>query len=439
MTEILIIGVFSLGLLLCVGTGFSIIYPLLGGYVLFFTYGLIKDHSFHDMVKMSLSGVKTVRNILITFILIGIITAVWRASGTIPFIIYYATKVIVPSIMLLMTFLLCCLVSVLTGTAFGTAATMGVICMTMGKGMGLNSLLMGGAVLSGVFFGDRCSPMSTSALLISELTKTDIFSNIKSMIRTSLVPFGVTCILYLVLGFTSKSTGVSMEIQNVFSQNFNLSLVTILPAALIIILSLFKLSVKKTMVISICVASVIALAVQGTAPMELLRLMVIGFHPEDSSLSALLSGGGIISMVKVMAIICISSCYAGIFSDTGILDGIKGYITKMGQRISPFGTFIVISVFTSMISCNQTLSIMLAHQLCKDLSSDKNQLALDLENTAVVISPMVPWSIAAAVPLSSAGAPIGSIIMAFYLFLLPLWNCFYSMRNHQVMDNCHNF
>lgn len=83
----------------------------------------------------------------------------------------------------LASFLLCSLVSFLTGTAFGTAATMGVICMTMAKSMNVSDVLAGGAILAGIYFGDRCSPVSTSALLVSELTKTDLYENLKGMAK----------------------------------------------------------------------------------------------------------------------------------------------------------------------------------------------------------------------------------------------------------------
>jgi AGCS family alanine or glycine:cation symporter len=71
---------------------------------------------------------------------------------------------------------------------------MGVICATMANTMGIDLVLVGGAMLSGVYFGDRCSPVSTSALLVAELTGTNIFQNIKGMIRTALVPFA--CLLF---------------------------------------------------------------------------------------------------------------------------------------------------------------------------------------------------------------------------------------------------
>ena len=75
-----------------------------------------------------------------------------------------------------------------------------------------------------------------------------------------------------------------------------------------------------------------------------------------------------------------------------------------------------------MIACNQTLAIMLTQQLCGDLEADPNRVAANLENTAVVIAPLIPWSIAGGVPLASVDAPTVCILTAFYLYLIPLWN-----------------
>lgn len=124
---------------------------------------------------MTLQGIMTVRNILITFLLIGVLTAFWRACGTIPAIVGGASKWISSSQVVVLTFVMNGAVSFLLGSSFATAATMGVISMIMAQGMGTSPALAGGAILGGIYFGDRCSSVSTSALLVSELTKTDIY------------------------------------------------------------------------------------------------------------------------------------------------------------------------------------------------------------------------------------------------------------------------
>ena len=75
----------------------------------------------------------------------------------------------------------------------------------------------------------------------------------------------------------------------------------------------------------------------------------------------------------------------------------------------------------AIIACNQTLTIMLTHQVCGTVEPDAQQFAVDLGDTAVVLAPLVPWSIAGAVPLASIGAPTVCLAAACYLYALPLW------------------
>jgi len=420
--EMITFGIFLAVLLLSILLKVSILYALLFGYIIFFIYGLLKKHSIYEMIQMSLVGIKTIKNILLVFLLIGIITAVWRGAGTIPMIIYSTSKLIMPSAFILIVFLLNCLVSVLIGTSFGTAATIGVICMIVGNIMGQNPIFVGGAILSGIYFGDRCSPMSTSALLVSTLTKTDIFQNIKQMIRTSIIPFTVTCVVYLLLGIAGQGDFPSLDILQLFTANFALNWITFLPAALVILLSFFKINVKKIMIISILAASIICVFVQQMDILELLQMMVIGYRAKDPQLAAMMDGGGILSMVRVSAIVCISSSYSGIFDRTGLLNKFKKQLALLASRLTPFGSTLVTSILTGMIACNQTLTIMLTHQLCKEIIEDENELAVALENTAVVVAPLIPWSIASAVPIATISAPTSCILAACYLHLLPIVN-----------------
>lgn len=422
MLELILLGVFAFALLLCAWLDLSVLYALLFGLLLFFAYGLYKRHPAFQLLKLAVSGIRTIQNILITFLLIGVMTAVWRACGTIPFIVYYAAKVCTPSAMVLITFLLCCLVSVLTGTSFGTAATIGVICMTMANSMGVPALYTGGAILAGVYFGDRCSPMSTSALLVSDLTGTDIFRNLVNMVKTSWAPFAVSCAVYFFLGVLSPANASDSGVQETFAACFRFHPVVFVPAAAVILLSLLRVDVKITMGTSILCGAAAAVWIQEVPPLRLLEIAVLGYHPENGALAALLSGGGIVSMARVFAIVCLSSCYAGLFRGTGFLDGIRAMLESVSRSVTPFGGILLTSILTGVISCNQTLTIMLTHQICGEVEQDRERMASHLENTAVVIAPLIPWSIAGAVPLSSVGAPMACILTACYLYLLPIWN-----------------
>lgn len=426
---------FCLMLLLCLVFDVSILYALAAGLILFTVYGIRKGFSLKAMLTFSLNGIKTVKNILITFFLIGMLTALWRAAGTIPVIVCFAARLIRPSIYLMMTFLLNCMISFLTGTAFGTAATMGVICSTMGASLGISPVFIGGAVLSGVFFGDRCSPVSTSALLTATLTGTDIFSNIRGMLRTAALPFLLTCVIYLLTGIFLNTNGEIPDLAAIFGEQFDLSALCALPAVLLLILSLCKVNVKLAMTASIAAALPICLFVQHTPLSELPHLLFSGFQSDHAAIASMLNGGGITSMLKVAAIVCLSSAYSDIFRSTGLLEGIKSSLQSFAQRTTTFTAILLTSILTGMIACNQTLSIMLTDQLTRDLEPDQNRLALALEDTAVVVSPLIPWCIAGAVPLATVGAPTLSVAFACFLYLLPLCRLIHSILHKKKQPN----
>ena len=220
-------------------------------------------------------------------------------------------------------------------------------------------------------------------------------------------------------------------VASLFASNFDLSFVTLIPALLIILFSFLRWHVQRMMAVSIVAAVIIAVAVQGVALTDLPRIAILGYWPDDAALSSAIGGGGIISMVRIAVIVGLASCYAGLFEATGFLRAFAVRIAALAAKITPFGSVAVAGLLTGMISCNQTLSIILTHDLCKTVVIDREQLAVDLENTAVILSPIIPWSIAAGVPLAATGAPTACLVFAVYLYLVTLWNLGVAVRKNR--------
>lgn len=189
MPQAVVLLLFGALLVFCVASGLSILYALAGGYFLFAGFAVFRGYGLREVWEMSLEGVRTVSGILITFLFIGMLTASWRAAGTIPDIVIFVSDLIRPEYFLVLIFFANTLLSVLTGTSFGTVATMGVISMTIGASLGVPPLFTAGAVMSGIFVGDRWSPMSTSAMLVSAITHTDLRRNLKRMLVTGAPAF----------------------------------------------------------------------------------------------------------------------------------------------------------------------------------------------------------------------------------------------------------
>ena len=256
---------------------------------------------------------------------------------------------------------------------------------------------------------------------MAELTHTDIFDNLRRMVRTALIPFLASCAIFGVLGVLGAHSGDVPDLRTVFARGFTLHWAALLPAVVILLLSALRLNVKIAMLASIAAAIPPCLALQRVAPGELLRIALTGYRAPDAELAAMLNGGGVASMLRVGGIVCISSSYSDIFRKTGLLDGAKRAIEALAARTTPYAAMLCTSIFGGMVACNQSLDTILTYQLCLGLKEDERDYALNLEDTAIVVAPLIPWSIAGGVPLSAAGAPASAILFAAYLYLLPLW------------------
>jgi len=421
--ETLVILIFIAFLIVCLFSGLPVICALAAGFFLFFGYGILTGHAPSKMARAALSGVLKIRMILQIFVLIGLLTALWREAGTIPAITYYASAFAKPGVMVLMCFLLNCLISFLTGSSFASSATMGVITMSMARMAGISPLIAGGAILSGVYFGDRSSPVSSSALLIATVTGTDIFDNIRECMKTAVIPFVLSCIIYSILGLaigTGVQTGSAAGIRELFAEEFRLGFLPLIPAILILIFASFRVKMLYSMAASVLAGFFISIFYQGAPLMQVLRDMVLGYRAVIPELSPMISGGGLWSMLGPGIIVSLSSSYAGMFEETGLLQKLKSRIAAVAARTSPFFATVLTSIVTTAVACNQTLAVVLTEQLCHELEPDTQRFAVDMENSTAVIAAQIPWNIACAVPLATVGAPSAAVLAACYLYLLPL-------------------
>lgn len=388
MLEGIVLGLFAAAILSCALTGHTVIWALIAGFFLFSGYGLFRGHGLKALGAMASKGVRTIMGIVIVMALIGMLTGSWRASGTIARLVTDAAGFITPEWGLLAAFLLNGLLSTLTGTAFGTVATMGVI---------------------------------TATMLVAVVTKTNLYTNLKLMVKTSVVPLLAACAVYAAIGLLNPGRDAGIDVTGIFRSAFSLHWTTYLPAVVLLALIFLKFSIRLTMVASTLAAVLLCAFVQDMPWRTIGETLVLGFAPEDPGVAKMLAGGGLVSMLPVCAIILISSTYSGLLEGTGLIARLKGLLPGVARRLTPFGAVLTTAVVTCGIACNQALPVMLTNQLCDEVRPDRQKMAIDLENTVIVIAPLIPWSIAGAVPIASVGAPAACVLAAFYLWFLPLW------------------
>lgn len=429
MFEVVVLSIFCVTLLTSLVAGVPLLYALGFGLLLFGGYGA-RRCGLRKTAGMCWSGVKTARGILLLFVLLGLLTSLWRASGTIPTIVSYAVELIHPTSFILLSFLLNSAMSLLTGTALGTAGTMGVICATVGRTLGVDDAWMGGAVLAGVYFGNRISPISSMALLAANVTKTDIYQNVRGMLRTTWIPFLISCGIYFVVGIGGDGIAVSSEIpvspvsQNIaelFSREFSLSLWSLIPAIVIVVLSVARVRTSLVLLWSSFAAFVVAIMIENQSVINLLKSIIFGYRTAVPEMAKMINGGGLVSMVNVFAIVVIAGCFGGIFKGTNMLLPLQLLVAKLSKRTNPFVATLAAAVATSCVVCNQTLTIILTNQMTENLDcSNRDQHALNIYDSAVTVIALVPWSVATAIVLTAVNAPNSAVLCACFLYLLPL-------------------
>ena len=402
----------------------SMVWALLVGLAAFLTVGRTRGFGWKEQMNMGMVSLKESRGVIQIMLIIGLITATWRISGTITVFVYYGIKIITPSIFLLITFLLACLLSYALGTSYGVSGTVGVIFMALARSGDVDPVLTAGVILSGVYFGDRCSPASSCANLVAGVTGTDIFSNVKLMMKTAGLPFAVTLAAYTFLSVQNPISHVDEALVTAFEEQFSLSFLAFIPSIFMLILPFLKVKVKYAMLISIASGILVAWLVQGVPLWEVLRTCIFGYQAEGEGLGAILNGGGLVSMIEVSIILVISSLYSGIFSHTNMLGELQDMLGRACTKIGKFAVMVMMSIAMVAIFCNQTIAILMCSDLMKrpyhDCGGDKEELAMDMANSVVLISGLIPWAISCNVPLTFMGADSSSVPYALYLYIVPV-------------------
>ena len=351
MELLIALGIFIVFMILAIIFDYSMVIALLIGLVAFGTVGFRRGFGLKQLFIMGYEGAKKSLIVLEVMCIIGFITAVWRVSGTISIFVYYGIKVISPSFFLIIAFLLSCLLSYAIGTSFGVAGTVGVIFMALARSGGVDTVITAGVLMSGIYFGDRGSPVSSSANMVAGITNTKIYDNVKIMVKTSIVPFCITLAIYWILSVMNPISHVDDALLTSFEEQMNLSLWAFIPAFFMLVLPLFKVNVLIAMGTSIFSGIIVAWLVQGVPMLEVLKVCILGYNAKGDGLGAILNGGGLVSMVEIVAILLISSVYSGIFNGTGMLDTLQKKIENACTVAGRYSIMFAMSVVTASIFC----------------------------------------------------------------------------------------
>jgi len=429
-------------LVFSVTQGYFIGFPLLAALGIFL--GVMQGRGFplKVLLQMGWRGSRKSWGVISILLLVGVVTAAWISAGTVPAIVYYGLQIIQPRYFIVSAFLLTSSVSLLLGTSFGTVGTVGTALMVMARSSGVDENIAAGAIIAGAYFGDRCSPMSSSAHLVATLTNTNIYQNIKSLWQTSLIPLGLATGIYLLISVFVPAATTQQNITTEIAKTFTINPLVMAPAVMILGLAIAQVPVKLSLGISLVTALICSLVYQTYSLGENLNFLLWGFSLDSlHPLAKIVKGGGFIPMLNVVVVVIISTALAGIFLETQILSSVSIWLKSVKNYSQLFLATTLISILSSGFGCNQTIGIIMTQQLVEAKYTQKKsgnyQLAKDLGNTVVVIAPLIPWNIAGLVPAQILLVDAKFIPYAVYLYLLPLVNLGYYWLNDKFMLKSH--
>ena len=337
-------------------------------------------------------------------IIVGIMIASWIASGTIPMLIDYGLRIVSPSFFLVTTSLVCAFISLITGTPYGTAGTLGIAFMGIGHGLGIPLAPVAGAIVAGAYVGDKLSPFSAAANLSSAAARCYIMDTSQHMLWTTVPAFLIGLVVYWFTGnhYAVLNAGSDriMVITNALESNFAYNWLLLLPPLIVLVLTFRRKPAVPVMLLSSLVAIILAIVFQGKSLSSVMNYCVTGYKSTTgvALVDQLLSRGGLLDMMKITLITFCAFAFAGIIQKAGILDLMLQKILRVAKtpgRLIASAT--ASSLATALLTGNSYLSVLLPGELFAPAFKSKVLAAKNLARAsgeAHVIVPIVPWAIA---------------------------------------------
>lgn len=377
---------------------------------------------------------------------VGMLIGTWILCGTVPAMIYYGVQVLNPGIFYAASAAICAIVAISIGSSWTVAGTLGIGLMGIAGSFDLSPAITAGAIISGAYFGDKLSPMSDTTNLAAAATGVDLFDHIRHMLWTTVPSFTIALLIFAFIGSPEASTPKEIEeLQQSLSGEFNIGLHLLLPLVLMLGLVYKRFPAYPSIVVSALVGAVFALLFQ---PDTVIRLAGTGdglstaaalfkgvwislFNGYSSAsgnefLDALLSKGGMSSMLNTVWLIICALGFGGVLERTGILN----YLLQLALRgVKNTGSLITTTVLTcigtNVLAADQFIAVALPGRMYKDeyerYGLSRLNLSRTLEDSATLTSALIPWNTCGAYMSATLGVATFSYApFAFFNLLCPV-------------------
>ncbi|MBP7073750.1 MAG: Na+/H+ antiporter NhaC [Clostridia bacterium] len=363
-----------------------------------------------------ISTISDTMQAIIILAIIGMIIGTWILGGIVPTLIYYGLQILSPGFFLIAACLLCCIVSLATGSSWTTAGTVGIALMGVAAGLGVNPGAAAGAIISGAYFGDKMSPLSDTTNLAPAMAGANLFDHVRHMVYTTGVSLAIALIGFGILGagYAGKELDISAinEILNLMKESFNINPLLLLVPIIVIVMVARKVPAIPGLFIGTLLGGVAAMIFQGASFAGVTDAMQYGVVSETGNemLDSLLTGGGYQSMMWTISLILAALTFGGVLEKTGMLETIGKVILKYAKSTGALVTATIFtSIFTNVLAGDQYLALVLPGKMYKDEYRKRGlaprNLSRCLEDAGTLTSPLVPWNTCGAAMSTYLGVP----------------------------------
>ncbi|MBQ1959186.1 MAG: Na+/H+ antiporter NhaC [Firmicutes bacterium] len=339
---------------------------------------------------------------ILILIFVGMLVGSWIQAGTVPIMIYYGLKVLTPKFFLVIACIICSLMSVMTGTSWGTVATVGVALMGVAQGLGVPQSWTAGAVLVGALFGDKMSPMSDTTVLAPAVSGVEVIDHIKYMLYTTVPSYIISLVVFFIVGLKFGDGSVETEQYNLIistlESTFNFNPILIVPPIVVLVMIFKKVPILPSFAVGIALGVVFAMIFQGSSLVDVLTALNKGYTQttEVAMVDSMIKRGGISSMLSSVAIVIAAATFGAPLKSAGVIDFVVEKIVKVAtnQRnvlLCSYGFHMLLILIIGGYYTTFSIAGPVLQPLYDKYGLDKTNLSRCLEDTGTTFSPLVPW------------------------------------------------
>lgn len=298
-------------------------------------------------------------------------------------------------------FLICAVLATATGSSISTILAASPIFLPFGAALGCDVPMLAGAILSGAIFGDNLAPVSDVAI-ISAMTQSDNTGrpiDLGEVVRTRF-PFAMAALIITLPFYFFGSAGSAQTVQ-VFEDANLMSLVMIIPVALLIYVAIRSKDALHAVTLATVTGLVLGLLTGILTPAQIVSV-------KDGAISGVITGG--IANVSGIMLMCLALFgFTGVIHRTGLADAAEKFLGR--EAASPRSAETLLAVVTVLISAAlaavTSVAVALAGQLADRLLRDRidpYRRAYLLAGFANSLPVILPFSAFSLITLSAASS-----------------------------------